>query len=341
MQFESVLIIKLAAMGDVALACRALQNFALRYDAKIKLHWIIDQNLIGLAKELLGQTPEKPEFDIEWHPINSGKLFNGKFHEKLLQAAALLGIAYKTRARHIVLLHRDNRYKLLLKGLSRSRMLSVSREKMHELDAYQAQFEQLAESLRLKKRQAAPNTSTLPLPSKTIGLLIGGAKNQKVTFHDKRWPFFTELIELILSKTQFNIVLFGGADDISSATPILEKLATSRILNNVGKLALEDIPHELAKLDGFISIDSGLAHIASSVMKAPHQKIITLFGPTDPSVWAPRQSGQAKVILQYRQVECSPCYKDDGNFNSCIYQDFRRQHCMKEITPEDVIKSLL
>jgi ADP-heptose:LPS heptosyltransferase len=75
-------------------------------------------------------------------------------------------------------------------------------------------------------------------------------------------------------------------------------------------------------------------------MNCAHQKIIALFGPTDPLVWSPRAMGEAKLHLLYKAKECSPCYHDDGNFVACPFTGAAHRACMTEITPQEVLEAL-
>ncbi|MBI3556975.1 MAG: glycosyltransferase family 9 protein [Deltaproteobacteria bacterium] len=245
------------------------------------------------------------------------------------------------RPDHVVLLHRDWRYKALLRPVFRGPLTSVTREPLPELTAYTRLFASLARNLHLPERDLRVSQPFQKAPSGRIGVLVGGARNQKVDFAEKRWPRFPELTRLLVEKTQSKIVLFGGPDDTDIAETVLAAVTLpDRVENLVGKISLEQVPVAIAALDAFISIDSGLAHIAAAVMTARHQKIITLFGPTDPRIWAPVSSGHAGARLHYKARPCSPCYGNDGTFQPCRFEGEYFQHCMTDISAEEVLKSL-
>jgi hypothetical protein len=56
-------------------------------------------------------------------------------------------------------------------------------------------------------------SSNLPT-SNQVGILVGGAQNQKLTYEEKHWPHLKDLIELILAKTNYNILLFGAPETL-------------------------------------------------------------------------------------------------------------------------------
>lgn len=340
-----IAIVKLAAIGDVVIACRALSDFMAIYEAPVTFHWIIDHRLEALAKAMmscLGDTQSlQNKAKIKWHPIDSGKLFKGTAAEKAREALDLYGMIRRIQPVHIALLHRDWRYKLLLRPAFRGSLLSVRRQELNELDAYAACLNRLASVMGLKPRPTAKAAGSVPVRGGGIGLLIGGAQNQKLTFHEKRWPHLRRFLELVLGQTGERITLFGGPDDANLALAMLDGLPhAERVENLVGKLKLQELPPKIQTLDAFVSIDSGLAHIAATLMTARHQKVITLFGPTNPKVWAPKANGSGAVTLMYKNKSCSPCYLDDGNFKPCTFAGEQFQHCMTDISAEEVMKAL-
>ncbi len=334
-----VVLVKLAAIGDVAVACHALNEFYGRFETghrPIELHWIIDGNLVGLARALL-----HPSVETTWHAVDAARIFQGRAMEKAVEALKLVKTVAGLQPDQLLLLHRDWRYKALLRPVFRGAIHSVTRESLQEVVAYQRLFDVLAKQLHMPLREVQPKTTAPAAPSGRIGVLVGGARSQKVDFAEKRWPRIPELVRLLVDRTQSQVVLFGGPEDTAAADTAMAGLSsTTRIENLVGKVPLADIPGILAGLDAFISIDSGLAHIAALVMTAKHQKIITLFGPTNPRIWAPTATGAAVTKLHYKARPCSPCYSNDGSFKPCHFEGEYFQHCMTDISAEEVLKSL-
>ena len=302
-----------------------------------------------LEKAVRAKDPQAPARDhlqiLSQTEVKLQATLKRPVEEKLRRVLEL--ISEKTHAHVTLILHRDSRYAFAAKFAGAGELIQIQNEDIRELKLYEKALKKLA----LKLALTAKNTSTKPpehalSPIKKIGLLVGGGKSATGTFYEKRWPRLSELIHIILHETNFQISLFGGQDDIKSANNILnllsdEMIASGRIDNLVGTVALSNLSDQLRELDAFISVDSGLAHIAAAVMTAPHQKVITLFGPTDPHLWAPTARGKAQSIDLYKFENCSPCYQNDGHFKHCIYSGNDFQKCMTAITPEDVLEALI
>ncbi len=79
------------------------------------------------------------------------------------------------------------------------------------------------------------------------------------------------------------------------------------------------LPALLARLDALVSGDTGTAHLAAAL----GTPTVTLFGPTDPTLTAPR--GPATSIA--KPVPCAPCF-----YTRCPIDHV----CMRAITPEEV-----
>jgi ADP-heptose:LPS heptosyltransferase len=336
-------LIKLAAIGDVTLAAQALQTVVRQSGDSWKVDWIIDRKLEPLAQSLLSDSVLSRKLTITFHPIDAGRLFTGGAVEKIRESLHLSLLITKLQPKHILLLHRDWRYFALLRPVFSGKFSMLKRKPAHEFDTYVRALEDTLsdESSRKFGEELGTSAEDRPAPSKRIGILIGGAQNQKVTFEEKRWPHFKELIETLSSRYNGTIELFGGREDVSNAAGILKQLPISaKIVNRTGDVPLEKIPQELANLDAFVSIDSGLAHIAASVMRASHQKVVTLFGPTDPKIWAPRATGQGQAVTLYKAKACSPCYSNDGSFKPCRFEGQYFKHCMTDISVDEVLRAL-
>lgn len=332
-----IVLVKLAAIGDVAMACRALNDFVAERDTSgLEFLWIIDDALVELARALTH--PEiRPR--IRWHSVDAGKLLKGSLSEKVGQAAAIARVIFSRQPSHVLLLHRDWRYRAAIRPMFPGRILSPGRSRALEVESYREVFRALAGSLRLPQRESeGTNDSAAGQAGGKIGVLLGGARNAGVVFLEKRWPGLEALVRRLLSDTDKTVVLLGGPED----QEISRRLGShERIEDRVGRLALHELPSMMKGLDAFVSIDSGLAHIAAAVMSAPHQRVVTLFGPTDPAVWSPVSLDMAEVRTLYKAAPCSPCYRNDGKFRACKFEGERFQHCMTAIGVEEVFRSLV
>ncbi|MHB1697976.1 MAG: glycosyltransferase family 9 protein [bacterium] len=154
----------------------------------------------------------------------------------------------------------------------------------------------------------------------------------------KRWPvkYFIKLSRELIDSFNANIVIFGSKGEEYLSEEILNSLKSPNVVSSLGKTTLKQARELLAKMDYFITPDSGLMHIASTIKNL---KIISLFGPTDPNLTGP--VGKNFTVLKSNLI-CIPCFKkecplnkiESGNLTECVL-------CMKRITPDtvfDIIK---
>ena len=101
----------------------------------------------------------------------------------------------------------------------------------------------------------------------------------------KCWPLagFFRVVDALVSKCLNTLVLYGPAEHDLLAT-LQADLPTGVALQPSPELA--ELSALLERADLFIGNDSGPGHIAAAV----GTPTLSLFGPTDPRVWAPRGS---------------------------------------------------
>jgi heptosyltransferase-2 len=95
--------------------------------------------------------------------------------------------------------------------------------------------------------------------------------------------------------------VFLGAPAAATLLEAVRACATSPPRSLVGRDRPEILPALLAELDVLVGADSGPAHLAAAVGTAT----VTLFGPTDPRLTAPRGPRQRAL---WRQPACAPCF---------------------------------
>ena len=132
--------------------------------------------------------------------------------------------------------------------------------------------------------------------ARLVGLHLGAAFGSS-----KLWPpaAFGALARA-LDAAGLHPVLLGTGDDAASAAAVTEAAAMP-----VPSLVGRDRPALLARLLGrlrcLVSGDTGVAHLAAAVGVAT----VTLFGPTDRRLTAPRGPGARAID---RPVPCAPCF---------------------------------
>lgn len=157
--------------------------------------------------------------------------------------------------------------------------------------------------------------------------------NPAGTWKTKRWPikYFTELSKKLIFSFDVNIVIFGGKGDESLAQDVLKGVDSDNIKSVVSKTTLKQAKELLSKMDYFITPDSGLMHIASSIESL---KTIALFGSTDPDLTGP--FGANNIVLR-DNLYCMPCFKKECALNKIENENLKEcVLCMRRITPDIV-----
>ena len=145
----------------------------------------------------------------------------------------------------------------------------------------------------------------------------------------KRWypERFAEVAKEFAEK--FDIIIFGGPNEIDMANEIEENLKFWKVQNYTNLAGKTDIQELCANIGGcslFITNDSGPMHVAA----AYQIPTVAIFGPTkykETSQWMNKKS----TIIRH-EMECSPCMKRECPLG--------HHNCMKEITASEVIEAV-
>jgi len=132
--------------------------------------------------------------------------------------------------------------------------------------------------------------------TRLVGLHLGAAFGSS-----KLWPAeaFGRLAQR-LAGAGLTPLLLGTGDDADTDAAVA-RAAGGPIASLVGRDRPELLPHLLARLRCLVSGDTGVAHLAAAVDVAT----VTLFGPTDRRLTAPR--GRKSRTLD-RAAPCAPCF---------------------------------
>jgi heptosyltransferase-3 len=121
----------------------------------------------------------------------------------------------------------------------------------------------------------------------------------------KCWPLrnFKDLIKNLRKRDNCFFLIFSGP---AESGKMQEEITD--YLRGQEKNCLYIAGHDLTTVASLLSLshlyignDSGITHLASSVMTG---RVIALFGPTDPRIWGPR-ANVASIISS--DMECAPC----------------------------------
>ena len=102
-----------------------------------------------------------------------------------------------------------------------------------------------------------------------------------------------------------------------------------KFISVIGQLSLDETASLIKRCKLFISNDTGLMHIATTV----ETPVIAIFGPTDQKRTAPY--GKGNLVIR-KNLECSPCYKFHIRKFKCKFNSVK---CLNNISVEEVISA--
>ncbi len=156
-----------------------------------------------------------------------------------------------------------------------------------------------------------------------IGINLGASPR----WPSKRWGVLK--FSAVLDKLQdagMEVLITGKGRDKELAQG-LRQLSSRHFIDAVEKTTVMQLACLVRRCNVYITGDSALLHIAYA-MDTP---VVALFGPTDPRR---HTLTNARQVIVKKDLACSPCYK-----RRC-----RQHHCMEEISAEEVftaVKKLL
>ncbi len=158
----------------------------------------------------------------------------------------------------------------------------------------------------------------------------GSGKQHPTKTRLRSWPAerFAQVIRWLVEKVGARVVLTGSTVD-RPLTEFIAQLAKVSVLNTAGQLSLIELGALIRRMDMYITIDSGPAHIAAAL----GTPLLTLWGPGIIQATAQR-AGKGPVRILYSPPLCAPCY---GTPLLKLCQD---NICMKQISVADVITTV-
>ncbi len=197
-----------------------------------------------------------------------------------------------------------------MRGALLSHAVPLPSPRLHQVDEYRGLLEAAGVAVpatdpawRLGKDSAADASVSalldgqeVPSGARVVGLHLGASFGSS-----KLWPAaaFAELASRLRERGLHPVVLGSPAD--SGMAAAVATGAGWAVPSLVGQDRLDLLPRLLARLACLVSSDTGVAHLAAAV----GTPTITLFGPTDPRLTAPRS--RAALSIQGR-APCAPCF---------------------------------
>ena len=173
-----------------------------------------------------------------------------------------------------------------------------------------------------KKKETYIKNFILPLMKKYKNI-IGINPFVSKTGRYKEWPleYYAKLINLLNEKVKNTcFIITWGPGELEKAEKLL-KLVKNKNVILAPKTDMKELAILLKFFSLFITGDTGPMHLAS-ILNTP---ILAIFGPSDVEINRPW--GKNNIVV-YKDVGCNPCRN-----KSC-----RDLKCLREVTPEYVLK---
>jgi len=165
---------------------------------------------------------------------------------------------------------------------------------------------------------------TIPPDVGLRGCIAACGRNDALWRH-KRWPYYSELVELLSKKyTNMQICVVGTQDD---EMPRVPRVFTNKV-DLRGAYTLSETAWIMQNSDIVVGNDCGPMHIASAV----NTPSVVIFGPT--CIIKNAYYGKTETIYP-ENLQCWPCQYDIEHLDGC-----RTDECIKSICPEKVMQKV-
>ncbi len=144
----------------------------------------------------------------------------------------------------------------------------------------------------------------------------------------KQWPvsYYSELAEKLIA-SGYQVWVLGSAKESALGEEIAGDKGDSGF-NLCGKTQLVDVVDLLSCAKHVVTNDSGLMHMAAAVGITVH----VIYGSSTPD-YTPPLTGQEKLNVHYKYLECSPCFK-----RVC---PLGHTDCLKSITVDEIYNKVI
>lgn len=144
----------------------------------------------------------------------------------------------------------------------------------------------------------------------------------------KEWPpgKFRQLVQWILSEFNVAVLICGTLPEHSRVERMIAGTPADRVFNMAGQTTISQYAALLARCRLLIGCDSAGVHIAAAV----ETSTATIYGPTSPKSWAPREHGHVVISSE---MDCAPC-RQKGCRGSGLSQ------CLEDLSVEEVVEKI-
>jgi ADP-heptose:LPS heptosyltransferase len=331
-KYERILIIRLSAMGDVALSIPVIRSFRNQFP-EIEIAVLTRKNFNPLFNQLVNITLINPDFDNK--------------HKGMIGLYRLFTHIRKTfNPEYIIDIHNVLRTKVLRtlfssigiksskidKGRNEKRRLIRQNNKilkplMHTTLRYAYCFQRPGVEFRFEFDDKLP--IEVEIEKNAYNKRIGIAAFAK--HPQKQYPLdlMKEVIAELISKG-YHIYIFGGGMKEKEIAENMEKEFSS-LTSMIGKHTFEEELVEIKKMNVMIVGDSANMHLAALM----NTKIISIWGATHPYAgFTPYINPKLSTIVQNAELDCRPC---SVYGNKPCYK--HTMECMYSITPASIVQA--
>jgi ADP-heptose:LPS heptosyltransferase len=157
----------------------------------------------------------------------------------------------------------------------------------------------------------------------------------KIHINSRRWPaeHFARVCDFLSVEEGFEIVLTGDGDDVDVCKQIVSSLGT-KVKSLAGRFTFAETAALLSLCQLCITNDTSILHLAEA---AGVDRVISIFGPTDPDILAPQNE---RYVVLRSKLPCAPCMGGiiDPNTERCWLEV--KEECLSGISPEQVVSVL-
>lgn len=327
---KTILIIRLSALGDVAMTIPAIYSMALRYP-----DWQVKVLTRPFFAHLFINRPDNISF----------LLFKDK-HKGILGLLHLVREIHREEVCCVADFHNILRswiidFSFIIKG---RRVAMVHKKRIERLSIKSCKYVctrpfvlRYADTLERLGFITLPLIGELPqkgsnsMPAcpyqKGMEKWIGIAPMAR--YRNKTYPLdkMRTVVEELSSRNNLRIFVFGGKEDMQQ----LKQWESGNVVCVAGRMPIEEELSLMSKLDVMVSMDSANMHLASLVSTT----VISIWGSTTPSCGFMGWSQSLDNII-CAGLECQPC-SIAGNDN-CRLKNY---HCLKAVTPSQIINKVI
>ncbi len=157
----------------------------------------------------------------------------------------------------------------------------------------------------------------------------GGRKHSIEETRLRSWPVenFAEVIRRLVKTKGVRVILTGSSADRDLNAAIIRRAGVS-CLNLAGELPLLELAALIRRLNLFLTVDSGPAHMAAAL----GTPLVTLWGPGIFEQTRPI-AGSGPVTILRHKVHCAPCY------GTPLMRTCQDNLCMKQIGVDETFEA--